>query len=147
MWKQDPTGNYLRDSEDPRVFKRVAADHPCDPSERWRRLGQEGIDNDGDGRTNEDGPGGDDMNRNWPGDWQPTYVQRGAGPYPFSAPETRCIGEWFLAHPNIAAAQSYHNTGGMILRGPGTSYMTDRYDSADLRVYDAIGRVGSDGST
>ena len=32
----------------------------------WVLLGDEGIDNDGDGRINEDGPGGYDMNRNWP---------------------------------------------------------------------------------
>ena len=29
-------------------------------------------------------PGGDDMNRNWPGDWQPNYIQGGAGPFPLS---------------------------------------------------------------
>ena len=40
-------------------------------------LGFEGLDNDGDGQVNEDGPGGYDMNRNWPADWQPSYVQNG----------------------------------------------------------------------
>ena len=56
-------------ADDPRILERVRA-------RRRRRAtgllrGSEGIDNDGDGRINEDGPGGYDMNRNWPSDWQP----------------------------------------------------------------------------
>ena len=37
----------------------------------WILLGEEGIDNDGDGRINEDGLGGYDMNRAWPSMWKP----------------------------------------------------------------------------
>ena len=48
----------------------------------YELLGVEGIDNDGDGLVNEDPPGGYDMNRNWPADWQPDHVQSGAGDYP-----------------------------------------------------------------
>ncbi len=140
MWVRDPDGRWERDRHDPRIFRRVGADEKGE----WTYLGQEGIDNDGVGRTNEDGPGGDDMNRNWPGDWKPNYIQYGAGTYPFSNPETRAIGEWIVGHTNIAAVQSYHNSGGMMLRGPGASYMTDRYPRTDLRVYDEIGRLGED---
>ncbi|MFG0282830.1 MAG: M14 family zinc carboxypeptidase, partial [Phycisphaerales bacterium JB039] len=89
-----------------------------------------------------DGPFGDDMNRNWPSDWQPNYIQFGAGPYPLSAPETRAIAEFIRAHPNIAAGQSYHNSGGMILRGPGTSYRNPMYANADARVYDELAQTG-----
>lgn len=85
----------------------------------YNLLGSEGIDNDGDGRINEDGPGGYDMNRNWGFGWQPNYVQYGAQDYPFSQPETWAVSRFVLAHTNIAAAQSYHNSGGMILRTPG----------------------------
>jgi hypothetical protein len=138
MWVEDPAGRWRRDPDDPRVFTRVGPDEQGG----WTRLGQEGVDNDGDGRTNEDGPGGDDLNRNWPGDWKPNYVQYGAGTYPFSNPETRAIGQWVYDHPNIAAFQSYHNSGGMILRGPGASYLASRYPARDRRVYDEIGRIG-----
>jgi hypothetical protein len=48
--------------------------------------------------------------------------------------------EFVLAHPNIAAAQTYHNSGGMILRGPGTEQ--DSVRAADLRVMDEIGERG-----
>jgi hypothetical protein len=138
MWRRDPEGRWIRSQTDPRVFERV------EPGEKgeWNWAGFEGIDNDGDGRVNEDGIGGDDMNRNWPGDWQPNHVQYGAGPYPLSSPETRSVAEFLVAHPNVAAVQSYHNSGGMILRGPGTNYREPIYAREDVRVYDRIGEIG-----
>jgi hypothetical protein len=48
--------------------------------------------------------------------------------------------DFIKAHPNIAGAQTYHNTGGMLLRGPGSKQ--DAYEPGDLRVYDEIGKVG-----
>jgi hypothetical protein len=138
MWRKDPNGRWIRSRQDPRIFERVA---PGEKGE-WTYLGSEGIDNDGDGRINEDGPGGDDMNRNWPGGWKPDFVQRGAGEFALSNPETRPIGDFIIDHPNIAAVQSYHNTGGMILRGPGVSTRNELYPRSDQRVYDAIADVG-----
>jgi len=139
MWIKDPLGRYEVDEDDPRFFKRV--DHD-DPPGGWSRLGQEGFDNDDDGRVNEDGIGGYDPNRNWPSDWQPEWIQYGATDYPFSLPETRVIGEFLYDHPNIAAAQSYHNAGGMILYGPNAKYI--RYPSSDLRVFSAIAEKGGE---
>jgi hypothetical protein len=107
-------------------------------------VGIEGLDREGDGRANEDGPGGYDMTRTWPSDWPPNYVQVGAGDYPFCYPETKAIGEFILRHKNIAAGQSYHNAGGMILRGPGAAYGGDAYSGRDLRVYDALGKAGAE---
>ena len=62
-----------------------------DEKGEYTLLGSEGIDNDGDGRVNEDAVGGYDMNRNWAWDWQPNYIQHGAMEYPFSLPETRAL--------------------------------------------------------
>lgn len=139
MWKQDLIeGDWNRSKTDPRVFIRVK---PGEKGE-WRRVGTEGIDNDGDGDINEDGPGGDDMNRNWPSDWQPNFVQGGAGEFPFSNPEPRAVGAFILNHPNIAGVQSYHNAGGMILRGPGASYRENAYPFDDRAAYDEIQRIG-----
>ncbi|MCC6660758.1 MAG: peptidase M14 [Phycisphaerales bacterium] len=138
MWKADPDGRWVRDRDDPRVFTRVDDDKKGE----WTPLGSEGIDDDGDGRINEDGPGGDDMNRNWPSGWQPDYVQGGAGEFPFSDPEPRAIGMFILDHPNIAAVQSFHNAGGMILRGPGAQFRESYYPPQDVRVYDEIQRIG-----
>ena len=140
MWKEDPSGDWLRDELDPRVFKRARTSEG--EKGKWIWLGSEGIDTDGDGRINEDGPGGDDMNRSWPTAWQPRYVQNAATTYPLADPETRAVAEFILAHPNIAAGQSYHNSGGMMLRGPGASWRNSEYPGQDRRVYDEIGRVG-----
>jgi hypothetical protein len=140
MWRFDPAGNRRRNAKDPRIIERV------EPGEVGELSfgGSEGIDNDGDGRVNEDGPGGYDMNRNWPSGWQPNYVQYGAGEHPFSYPETAAVGRFILAHPNIAAGQSYHNAGGMILRGPGASTRESLYNRADRAVYDALGEAGEE---
>ncbi len=116
MRKRDPQGRY-KPSPDYPQYRMVRA-KPDEPGQ-YTLLGWEGIDNDGDGRINEDGRGGYDLNRNWAFDWQPNYVQYGAKDYPFSQPETRAVADFVLAHPNIIGAQSYHNAGGMILRSPG----------------------------
>lgn len=147
MWRRDPNGTHRRSETDPRIFERVPREPGADGTIQrgdWSMAGSEGIDDDGDGRINEDGRGRYDMNRNWPTDWQPDHVQRGAGTHPFSYPETRCVGDFIRAHPNIAAGQSYHNTGGMILRGPGTPYGESSYPRADRAVYDALGAAGEE---
>jgi hypothetical protein len=114
---KDPQGRFKRHPNYPEyLMVRAKADERGE----YSLLGWEGIDNDGDGRINEDSRGGYDMNRNWAYDWQPNHIQRGAKDYPFSQPETRAVAEFTLSRPNIAAAQSYHNTGGMILRSPGS---------------------------
>lgn len=140
MWKRvDRNGTHTEDSDEPRILRSVK------PGEigKWVFLGQEGIDNDGDGQINEDGPGGYDMNRNWPSDWQPNWLQFGAGAFPLSWPETRCIADAIMARPNIAGVQSYHNNGGMILRGPGTQSFGE-YPSQDVEVYDLLGKAGEE---
>ncbi len=137
MRKKDPHGNFKSHPENPKMMI------PVKPGEKgeYILLGQEGIDNDGDGRINEDGPGGYDMNRNYGYNWQPNYVQRGAGNYPFCFPETKATRDFLLAHPNILGAQNFHNFGGMILRGPGAKNLGE-YPIQDRRVYDYIGEKG-----
>ncbi|HPF12750.1 MAG: peptidase M14 [Planctomycetes bacterium] len=129
-------GTHRLDRDDPRILVPVEGDQKGD----YIVLGQEGIDNDGDGRINEDDLGGYDMNRNWPSDWQPNHIQYGAGDYPLCYPETACIARFLYAHPNVAAVQSFHNSGGMILRGPGEESI--RYPREDIQVYDKLGQEG-----
>ena len=133
-------GDYRLNADDPRVMERVPANDRGIRGD-WILLGQEGLDDDGDGRVNEDPVGGYDMNRAWPAMWSPEHVQGGAGPYPLYWPETRAIARFLLAHPNVAAVQSFHNSGGMILRGPGTESYGE-YPRADLVVYDELGKDG-----
>ena len=145
MWRIDSKGSHRRNARDPRILERVSTELRPDGTMEygdWSMAGSEGIDNDGDGRVNEDGPGGYDMNRNWPADWQSEHVQGGAGDFPLCFPETKAIAQWILNHPNIAAGQSYHNAGGMILRGPGANYREGEYVGSDRATYDAIANAG-----
>ena len=134
MRKEDPNGKYKEDPEDPRIMVRVK------PGEKGTHtlLGQEGIDNDGDGRINEDSEGFVDSNRNWGSNWAPAYVQRGAGYYPFSGSGIRAIGEFIMERENIVMVWAFHNTGGMFLRGPSTR-AEGELPSNDIAVYDYLG--------
>ncbi|WP_339611303.1 M14 family metallopeptidase [uncultured Planktosalinus sp.] len=140
MIRKSPTGRFIKDPQDPRRLIRVESDQQGE----YEMLGFEGVDRDGDGRVNEDGIGYYDPNRDWGWKWQPDYVQRGAYKYPFSLPETRAVADFVLKHPNIAGAQSYHNYGGMILRGPGAEEDLDTYNKEDIRIYDAIAKKGEE---
>ncbi len=139
MRRRSPNGRYIASPEDPRLMI------PAAPTQRgeFELLGWEGFDNDRDGLINEDGAAFSyDPNRNWPWKWQPQYVQSGADYFPASLPETQAVMKFVLDHQNIAGAQSYHNAGGMILRGPGSP--EEEYQPEDVRVFDAIGRIGEE---
>jgi len=130
-------GRFRLDPKDSRVLVPVEGEELGD----YLQLGLEGLDNDGDGQVNEDSIGYIDANRTWGHGWQPRYVQGGSSDYPLQYPETRTIAEWFLEHPNVAAAQSFHNTGRIILRGPGARGAR-QYPPGDLRAYDLIAKEG-----
>ena len=132
-------GNMKVDPSDPRKMMRVAPGEKGD----YLLLGYEGFDNDGDGLTNEDGPGGYDGNRDWGFNWEPNYVQGGADKYPFSFPETQAVRDFIKSHPNITASQSFHNSGGMILRGPSIrGGGAEAYSRQDDEAIERIGRTG-----
>ena len=131
---RDTLGRFRTDPVDSRIMI------PVKPGEKgeWTRLGQEGIDNDGDGLVNEDGEGYVDGNRNWGFNWNPPYVQGGAGNYPFEGTGIRAIAEWMLARPNIIMVFAFHNSGGMYLRGPSFKAAGD-FPQGDISVYDYLG--------
>jgi hypothetical protein len=138
MIRKSPTGRYKKDPNDPRRLVQVKVDELGE----YEMLGSEGVDRDGDGRVGEDGTGYYDPNRDWAWKWQPNYIQGGAYKYPFSLPENRNVRDFVMAHPNIAGAQSFHNSGGMLLRGPGAEEDAATYNAEDSRIYDAIGKKG-----
>ncbi len=141
MRRKNPNGRFRVDPTEPRRMIQVGPDEKGE----YEFLGLEGKDNDGDGQVNEDGYTFEyDPNRDWGWGWQPNYIQGGAYKYPFSIPENRNVMEFVMKHPNIAAAQSYHNAGGMILRGPGGQEDVGTYNAQDLQVYDAIAKKGEE---
>jgi Zinc carboxypeptidase len=108
MYVEDPAGEFKL-TPDKRRF--VQVEDPREEVLRFRRIGSEGFDNDGDGRINEDDLGGPDPNRNFPYDWS----LRNGYPYPMSEAETRNVMEFWLAHSNIFASFHFHNTGRLIM--------------------------------
>jgi hypothetical protein len=135
MRRKDPFGQYKSDPEDPRLMVRVK---PGEKGE-WTLLGDEGIDNDGDGKINEDGEGYVDGNRNWGVNWAPPYVQQGSGDYPFEASGMRAIAKFIADRPNIVVVFAFHNSGGMYLRGPSTK-AEEPLNPSDVAVYDLLGK-------
>jgi hypothetical protein len=128
--------------------------HPDDKTGRlMKRLGRgkgnymvysEGLDNDGDGKYNEDGIGGIDLHRNYPENWRPEpgldltgrgQTQVGAGAYPLSEPETRAVVLFLLQHPNVSIGQTMDTTLPMHLRPPSTSRGEESMFPEDLALY------------
>ena len=138
MRRKTPYGQYNTDPENPSRMIRAKNG----TFGEYEILGYEGIDNDGDGNVNEDGVGYYDPNRDWSYNWQPDYLQNGAMPFPFYAPENKAVRDFVIAHPNIAGAQTYHNWGGMILRGPAQEKFMETYDNEDETLLNTIGKMG-----
>ncbi|HZW10159.1 MAG TPA: M14 family zinc carboxypeptidase [Phycisphaerales bacterium] len=111
------TPTLVADPEDPRVLRA--------PDEKEGEIAEyallvEGLDNDGDGRFNEDGiagsaGGGVDLDSNFPSLW-PEHKD-GSGVVPLSEPETRSLVEWMLSRDNIVCALAI-TTGDNILNTP-----------------------------
>jgi hypothetical protein len=75
-----------------------------------------------------------DFNRNFPYSWAPEHEQEGAGDFPGSAPETRAIMEFAIAHPNIFAWLNLHTFGGVLIRPLGDK-PDHKMDQEDLAVF------------
>jgi hypothetical protein len=145
-WKDEKKGNLIPDPKDStgRIMKRVPAGQGIYLSS------SEGIDNDSDGRINEDGIGGLDLHRNYPENWRPEtektgrgYTQGGAGEFPLSETETRTVVDFLLTHPNISVVNSMDTSVPMHLRPPSTSPSDERMYPEDLvwyKTFDDIGR-------
>jgi hypothetical protein len=108
------------------------------------QITPEGIDNDGDGRINEDGIGGLDLHRNYPENWRPMpgldltgrgYTQGGSGEYPLSETETRAVFLFLLEHPNVSIGQTMDTSVPMLLHGPSTSRMSESMFPEDMKIY------------
>lgn len=113
----DPNGLWKVSADDPRIMIRRS---DTELTGAFYDLYSEGIDDDGDGRFNEDGVGGIDMNRNFPREWGLEFEQEGAGPYPLSEPETRATIEFLHTHRNVTGIFHGHTSGGFLYRLPST---------------------------
>jgi hypothetical protein len=127
----DPNGLWKVSGDDPRRMVRRQASDSAGP---FYALYSEGVDDDGDGRFNEDGVGGIDMNRNFPRNWGLEIEQEGAGPYPLSEPETQATIEFLVRHRNVAGIVHGHTSGGFLYRLPSS----EPWDAYGLEDQDLI---------
>jgi hypothetical protein len=116
MRVKDPAGRYTISSDETRLMKR--ADPAKGETGGWA-IYIEGIDNDGDGFLNEDGPGGVDINRNFL--HQYPYYAPDAGRHMASEAETRAVLEYVLKHRNIAAILTFGESDNLIAATPRAS--------------------------
>ncbi len=92
----DPEGTYIVSKADPRIL--VKAD--VSKGERGvYKLYSEGIDNDNDGKYNEDGPGGVNVGINFPHLF--THAKKESGLYAGSTPEVYAIMKFIYGRPEI----------------------------------------------
>jgi hypothetical protein len=141
----DPDGDWFSDPRDSRIMVRAGSGSGGignvrsvpEGAQRFRVV-PEGVDNDGDGRMNEDGIGGIDMNRNFPRNWERVHLQSGAGPFPLSEPETYATVRFILEHPNITSIVHGHTSGGFVYRLPSAS-PPSTFPADDLALIEHLG--------
>ncbi len=101
----DPAGEWLTSTEDPRVMRK--ADWTKGEKGRYK-LYTEGLDNDGDGRYNEDGPGGVAVGENFPHLFR--FFTPTSGQWPGSEAEAFELIRFACAHPEIGLAVTFGDT-------------------------------------
>lgn len=118
MRMKNPSGIWKASTKDARLMVKRDAN---ETGGTYYDVLDEGVDDDGDGKFNEDGIGGIDMNRNFPREWGMEFEQNGAGPFPLSEPETRATVEFINSHRNITGIFHGHTAAGYLFRLPSTS--------------------------
>ncbi len=136
MRKKDPKGEWKISPKNPRLMIKKASDEFAGTH---YKMYSEGLDNDGDGKINEDGFQMRFLsNRNYPGNWRPESIQRGGGQYPMEERITRAEVDFVATHPNIAIYVQHHCCGRVILRPPTTYPDKEFKHQADLELYKIV---------
>jgi len=103
-------------------------------------LYSEGIDNDEDGKFNEDGIGGVDLNKNFMHGYQ--IHSDGAGPWQLSESESKALVDFVLGHQEIATILVYghHDTLSKAMgeNGKDVAGAPKKLDSGDIELYKRI---------
>jgi len=102
MRVKDPEGEWIVDPADPRLMRKA---DPQKGESGAYKLYVEGLDNDGDESYNEDPPGGVDIQRNFPHDFENNEAV--AGRWPVSQNETLALAKFLSANRNIALVLNY----------------------------------------
>ena len=95
MRQAHPEGRWVKIEDNP-VLMKTAESGKGEKGEY--RIFTEGIDNDGDGRINEDGPGGANPGRNFPHNFE--HYRRDGGRWAASEAESRAVMRFAFDHPD-----------------------------------------------
>ncbi len=101
----DPQGSWVVMKKDARLMRKA---NPVKGEKGEYKLYTEGLDNDGDGQYNEDGPGGTNVGINFPHLFRPHRPDGGL--WPGSAPEAFALMKFVTGHPEIAMVMFYGST-------------------------------------
>lgn len=104
MRVKDREGGWIIDEKDPRLMKKKESDTPFD---KLYEIYTEGLDDDGDGQYNEDGPGGFNINRNFPHNFG--YKIKGWGVYAVSEVETMALIDFMAKYDPSFKGQPHRN--------------------------------------
>ena len=110
MRVKDKEGDWIADEKDSRLMKKKEADSPLDT---LYKVYTEGIDNDGDDLYNEDGPGGFNINRNFPHNFG--YQPKGLKVYPASELETQALIDFMTRYNPDLKTQPHKNICGALV--------------------------------
>ena len=127
----DPAGAFMVHPDEPRLMKR--ADKAAGET-GTHTLYTEGVDSDGDGFLNEDGPGGVDLNRNF--QHEHPYYEADAGPYMVSEPESRALMDFVVANRNIGAVVTFGHSDNLVTPPNARGQLADA-TSVDLVAFAA----------
>ncbi|MFC1555021.1 M14 family metallopeptidase, partial [candidate division KSB1 bacterium] len=145
MRKLDPKGRLKISEKDPRILISKA---PDETGGEYYTIYTEGIDNDGDGRINEDSYSTRFLsNRNYPNNWRPSIIQSGSGKYPLEETVTMAEYRFIADHPNISIYVQHHCCGRVILTPPSTCSDDEFENKNDLELYRMIGARSLEHST
>ncbi len=102
-------GRYVEDKGFPYILKKA---NPVKEERGVYKYYFEGIDNDGDGKYNEDSKGGVIINNNFPPLFK--YYKKSSGIFPVSEKTTKSIVEFIINHKNIELAYIIDRTNNML---------------------------------
>jgi hypothetical protein len=105
------------------------------PGRRFVRV-REGRDDDGDGRFNEDGAGGVDLDRNFPVGREGPWSDPSVGALPLSEPVSRALAEFARSRRCFAVLMLQGRHGG--LATPGGTAELEGWSRADHNLYDRL---------
>ena len=138
MRVKDPAGEWMSVEGEPRLMRKA---DPAKGEKGVYKLYSEGIDNDGDGEYNEDGPGGANIGITFPHLFHPWTAT--GGRWPGSEPETFGIMKFAIDHPEIAMMFAFGATN-MCLQPPAGGRQGS-FDATAIKIPEQMAsRFGAD---